>query len=341
MLLAGDIGGTKSLLGLFSGGTPRPVPQVVQTLVTRDHPSLESMVEGFLDAHGVPARALAAACFGVAGAVTEQAATLTNVPWRISAGGLEAALGVRRAWLLNDLEALACGVPKLAADELAVLQAGRPSPTGNAAVLAAGTGLGEAMLLNAGGRLIPGASEGGHADFGARTPRELELVRELTRVFGRASVERVLSGPGIANLYQFTHEAFGVPDAGGPLVRPARFCEGVGPVDDVAELPARVSAAAAAGRCGRCVEAIRMFVSAYGAEAGNIALRAVATGGVYIGGGIAPRILPALQRGDFMEAFLAKAPMTALVSSMPVSVVLRPDTALLGAAVHAQSLSAA
>lgn len=340
MLLAGDVGGTKALLGLFTPGAVRPAPLHVDRFVTLDYEGLEPMIDAFLRARGVAPAAVEAACFGVAGAVTEQVARLTNVPWCIRGEAVRQALGVGRAWLLNDLEALALGVTVLDPSELAVLQAGRPLPHGNAAVVAAGTGLGEALLLNVGGRMIPGASEGGHADFGARTPRELELVRELTRVFGRASVEHVLSGPGIVNLYQFTHDAFGTGprEAGHPAV-PARLCEAVGPAVEAAQLPARISAAAAERRCERCVEAMAMFVSAYGAEAGNVALRAMATAGVYIGGGIAPRILPALQEGAFMKAFLAKSPMEKLVASIPVHVVLRPDTGLLGAATYAQQLA--
>lgn len=340
MLLAGDVGGTKTLLGLFGPGASRPAPIHVDAFVTLDYEGLEPMVDEFLRKRNVDARAVEAACFGVAGAVTEQVARLTNVPWCIRGESVRQALAVERAWLLNDLEALALGVTVLDASELAVLQAGRPLPHGNAAVVAAGTGLGEAILLNVEGRMIPGASEGGHADFGARTLRELELVRELTRLFGRASAEHVLSGPGLVNLYQFTHDAFGTgPRLPGHGVAPARLCAAVGSVDDVSQLPARITAAAGSRTCPQCVEALAMFVSAYGAEAGNVALRAVATAGVFIGGGIAPKILPALQEGAFMQAFLAKAPMDDLVAGIPVHVVLHADTGLLGAAVCAQRLA--
>lgn len=340
MLLAGDVGGTKTLLGIFRSGDARPEPEHVESFVTLDYPGLEPMVRGFLRGRDVDPSDIEAACFGVAGAVNEQVAHLTNVPWRISGGDLKASLGFRRARLLNDLEALAYGVTTLTPSELCVLQQGQRSPGGNAAVVAAGTGLGEAILLNVDGRLVPGESEGGHADFGARTPRELDLVRELTRIFGRASVEHVLSGPGIVNLYQFTHDAFGTTGRlSANSIAPARLCDAVGEVEEASELPARISAAAAAGTCARCVEAMDMFVSAYGAEAGNVALRAVATAGVFIGGGIAPKILPALQGGLFLEAFLAKAPMQDLVASIPVSVILHEETGLLGAAAYARYLT--
>jgi glucokinase len=217
------------------------------------------------------------------------------------------------------------------------LQVGVPLPEGNAAVIAAGTGLGEAMLHNVDGRFIPAASEGGHADFAARTPREMEMVRAMGRIFGRVGVELVISGPGLVNIYQFTHDAFGSgPTITPNSIAPSRLCAGVGPSKDYADLPARISQSAMERQCDRCVEAFDIFLGAYGAETGNIALRCVATAGVYIGGGIAPKILPALESGTFMDAFRDKEPMAHLVAAMPVSVILNPDAGLLGAAAHAQ-----
>ncbi|OFW05111.1 MAG: glucokinase [Acidobacteria bacterium RIFCSPLOWO2_02_FULL_67_36] len=340
MLLAGDIGGTKTLLGLFSAAPERPTPVEIGEFITLDYDGLEPMIREFLRARLVEPRRIEAACFGVAGAVTEQVARLTNVPWRVEGAALAEAFAFRRTRVLNDLEALAYGVTVLQPGEIAVLQRGVPVPGGNAAVIAAGTGLGEALLHNVEGRFVPGASEGGHADFSARTPRELEMVRELTRIFGRVSVEHVISGPGLVNVYQFTHQSFGTGPALTPSsVAPARLCEAVGPVEDPQDLPARISLAAMEQRCPHCVEALDLFVSAYGAEAGNIALRTVATAGVYVGGGIAPKILPALQEGAFLEAFRAKEPMADLVATIPVTVILNSDTGLLGAAVHAQDIS--
>jgi glucokinase len=196
------------------------------------------------------------------------------------------------------------------------------------------------MLHNVDGRFIPAASEGGHADFAARTPREAEMVGELTRIFGRVDVELVVSGPGLVNIYQFTHGSFGT----GPLITPssiapARLCEGVGPSRDLADLPARISRSALERRCPHCVEAFDLFISAYGAEAGNLALRCLATAGIYVGGGIAPKLLPALETGAFMEAFRSKEPMAHLAATIPVSVVMNPESGLLGAAVHAQQAS--
>jgi glucokinase len=227
--------------------------------------------------------------------------------------------------LLNDLEAMAYSLEVLTPDEQMVLQAGAPQPDGHAALVAAGTGLGEAALHRVDGRLVPAPSEAGHADFAARSDREWELAQMLTRLHGRATVEHVLSGPGLVNLHGFTHGGGGCPA-----------------VDGVArhDQPAAITTAAIEGRCARCVEALAMFISVYGAEAGNLALRALATAGVYVGGGIVRHILPAIQRDDtFMRAFLAKAPMDALVQRIPVKLILNADTGILGAAVRAQSLT--
>ena len=216
-----------------------------------------------------------------------------------------------------------------------------PLPDGNAAVIAAGTGLGEALLHNVDGRFIPAASEGGHADFAARTPREMEMAQALARIFGRVGVEVVLSGPGLVNIYQFTHDSFGSgPTITPNSIAPSHLCDGVGPSKDCADLPARISRSAMEQRCPRCVEALDIFIGAYGAETGNLALRYVATAGVYIGGGIAPKILPALESGRFIDAFRDKEPMAHLVATIPVSVILNPDAGLLGAAVRAQDLAA-
>jgi glucokinase len=329
MLLAADIGGTKSLVGLFRPSGDRPVASVVREYATLDFDSLPEIIDTFVEETG--AGRIDAVCIGVAGPVTGLAARLVNVPWIADASTLSDRLGGGPVELLNDLEAMAYGVPMLEPDELAVLQDGIPVPTGNAALIAAGTGLGEALLHNVNGRFLPAASEGGHADFAARTPRELALVEELSRIHGRVDVERVVSGPGLVNLFRFTH---GTQDL-------ARACRAIGGHLDEGELPAAISAAGLARRCEQCAEALEMFVEAYGAQAGNLALRSVATAGVYVGGGIAPKILPALEGGPFMEAFLAKDPMVDLLRTLPVRVVLNPGAGLLGAAVRAAGLLAA
>jgi glucokinase len=341
MLLAGDIGGTKALLGLFTPDARRPAPVAIEEFVTLEHDHFEALLEQFFADRSVRPGDIEAASFGVAGAVTDQVAQLTNVPWCIDAAALSQHARLRRVRLLNDLEAMAYAVPVLEGDELAVLQKGTRIETGNMAVIAAGTGLGEGMLINVDGRLVPGQSEGGHADFAARTPRELEMVGALTKALGRVSAEHILSGPGLVNVYRFTHDAV-EPVRDVPGEDPAaqhgavpRTCEGVEPGVEPADLPRKIAESALKRKCRRCVEALELFVEAYGAEAGNIGLRVVATAGVFVGGGIAPRILPSLQDGRFMNAFRAKAPLDHLVAKMPVAVILNKQAGLLGAAVHA------
>jgi len=340
MLLAGDIGGTKTLLGLFSTGPDRPTPIEIGEFTTLDYDGLEPIIREFLSAWKVEPRTLTSVCVGVAGAVTDQVARLTNVPWLVDAAAIGSTLGVKHMKLLNDLEALAYAVPVLEAEELVILQQGVPLAEGNAAVIAAGTGLGEAMLHNIDGTFVPFASEGGHADFAARTARELELVRELTRVFGRVDVEHIVSGPGLVNVYQFTHGAFGQGPTTTPhSIPPARLCAPVGTNRHDSDLPRRIYECAREKRCPECVEAFEMFLSAYGSETGNLALRAMATAGVYVGGGIAPKILHSLKEGAFLDAFRAKEPLADLIATIPVSVVTNPDSGLLGAAVHAAEIA--
>lgn len=322
MILAGDVGGTKTLLGLFEPADRRPRPIVVQSYPTKAFDSFVAILDAF--ARDVGRRLdVEAAAAGVAGPVVERRARLTNVEWDVSAGEIGERLGTPRVWLLNDLEALAYSAEVLTPDEFALLQRGVMRADGNAVVIAAGTGLGEAYLHRVDGRLRPVASEGGHADFAPRTDREVELLRMLREQYGRAEVEHVLSGPGLLNLHRFTHAG--------------QECGAVrGLTPEVG--PAVISQAALAGHCPACVEALSMFVSAYGAEAGNLALRGVATSGVYIGGGMAPKILRALQDGRFLDAFRAKGVMSDLLIQMPVKVILNQEAGLVGAAVAAQEL---
>jgi glucokinase len=328
MLLAADVGGTKTLVGLFRPGAPRPAGVATRVYATTEFSNLVDIIRNFLDAHGRPD--IAAFAAGVAGPVTGAVARLTNVDMVVDSGVVRAEIGRRPAALVNDLAAMAHAVPVLGADELHALQSPAETPArGSRAIVAAGTGLGESVLHDIDGTLVPAASEGGHADFAARTPRELELVSWLTKIHGRVEVERVLSGAGIANLFRFTHHS-------DLAEMPCDAIPASTPEDD---LPAAVSEAALAGKCPRCVEALNMFVAAYGAEAGNLALRSMATGGVYVGGGIAPKILPAMTNGRFMQAFLHKAPMDDLVRRIPVSVILNQDAVLIGAAVFAASLA--
>jgi len=325
MLLAGDIGGTKTLLGIFDPATVRPRPIVVRSFGTLDYDDLTTMIAAFLKDDDMAGVTIETACFGVAGPVIGESATMTNIPWRIDARRVRSAFEFRRVTLLNDLEAMAYSIPVLEDDEVHVLQRGEAVPGGNIALIAAGTGLGEALLHNVDGRYIASPTEAGHADFAARTERELELVRDLTPRFGRVDVERVISGRGLLLVHTFTH---------------TQPCAAGVDIEDP-DAPAVISRAALEGRCPSCVEALDLFVEAYGAESGNLALRSVATGGVFVGGGIAPKILPALTAGSFMRAFNAKEPLERMVERMPVKVILNAEAGLLGAAVYAASARAA
>jgi glucokinase len=320
MLLAGDVGGTKALLGLFLDSPGRPKLVDARAFATRDYAGLEEAVDAFLAVQPRPVTPLTAASFGVAGPIVNQVARLTNVPWVVDASAVASRFNVPNVTLLNDLQAMAYSVDVLEPGELAIVQPGRAEPTGNAALIAAGTGLGEALLHYVGGRFIPSPTEGGHADFAPRTADEVALLRHLTGRFGRADYEHVISGPGLVNVHRFTH-----PDG----------CAACGVEAGQDAAPSRISAAALGRHCPDCVRGLEVFVSVYGAEAGNLALRSVATAGVFVGGGIAPKILPALQDGRFIEAFRAKAPMETFLSRVPVSVILNDRAGLLGAAVHA------
>ena len=322
MLLAADVGGTKTVCGLYRAGGQRPIPLAVERFTTLDYGSLEALLAAFLDRRASGA-SVDAAVLGVAGPVRDGASDLTNVPWRVEAAAVAGRFAIPAVRLLNDLEAMGHVVSVLAEDEVATLQAGQPAADGNAALLAPGTGLGETLLHRVSGRLLPVAAEPGHTDFAARTPAEIDLLQTLTRRFGRVSWEHVLSGPGLTYIHFCLHGAEACPAADGVAFE---------------DLPQRITAAALERRCPRCVETLELFTGALGAEAGNLGLRALATAGVYIGGGIAPRILPLLAAPVFLEAFRAKGPMEGLMASMPVHVIHIADPALLGAAVAAQAL---
>jgi glucokinase len=322
MLLAGDIGGTKTLLGLFSAGDVRPTLIESRSYRTVDFPDLRALCLQFLSETSTDAGAIDAASFGVAGPITGTRAQLTNVPWIVDLDALRSKLPVARAYLLNDLEALAWSVPVLTPDEIDVLHEGRANPNGSVAVIAAGTGLGIALLPRIDGRLVPHASEGGHVDFAPRNAEEQSLAAALISEYGRAEVERVVSGPGLANIHRILYP---------------HQCAELTPMPPAKDLPAAISRSALQTTCPLCRRALEFWVSAYGASAGNLALTVLSTGGVYLGGGIAPRILPALRWPPFLESFLNKPPMDALVSRIPVRVILNPAAGLLGAATCANT----
>jgi len=320
MILAGDIGGTKTLLGLFDPSGDRPTGIHSVAYSTLAHGDLTEIVAEFLNDEHVFGSSITDACFGVAGPVIDEAAELTNVPWRVDARKVARAFSLRRVSLLNDLEAMGYAVPVLRDDEVLVLQKGEAIAPGNIGLIAAGTGLGEALLHNVRGRFIPSASEGGHADFAARTERDIGLLRHLTARYGRADVEHVVSGRGLVNIHRYLHQK---PCAAGISI-------------DDPDAPPAISAAALEGRCDDFVETLDLLVEAYGAEAGNLALRGVTTGGLFVGGGIAPKILPLMTTGAFMRAFRAKPPLDPMLEKMPVKIILNAQAGLLGAAVFVQ-----
>jgi glucokinase len=318
LILAGDIGATHTRLAWFEVADGNVVPGVARTYPSRRHAGLDEIVAAFLDE--VPGRLLHA-CFGIAGPVREGRAEATNLPWVVDARLLAARLGLDRVLLVNDLEANAWGLAALPDTDFAVLQPGQAAPTGNAAVISAGTGLGEAGLVWDGRRHRPVASEGGHADWAPQDELQLGLWRFLAAEVGHVSVERVLSGPGLHNVYRFLRDVQGLPEPG--WLTDALRSEEPAPL---------ISRAGLEGRAEICTRALALFVAIYGAEAGNLGLRMLATGGVYLGGGIGPRILPALRSRTFLDAFASKGRFRPLLEEMPVRVVLNDQAALLGAA---------
>jgi len=323
VILAGDIGGSTTRLALFESHGGRLGAAAEARYPSREHAGLAEVVEVFRAAH--PARVRRAA-FGIAGPVRDGRVETPNLPWVIEADDLARRLALPRVTLLNDLEANAYGVFTLEPEDFAELNAGRPSPTGNAAIIAAGTGLGEAGYHASGSVLHPFASEGGHADFAARGDLEAELLARLRGKLGHVSYERVLSGPGLVNLYTFLRDT-------------GRGSEEAWLSDSIAtgDPAAAIAGAALDGRSPLAERALDMFVSIYGAEAGNLALKMKATRGVYLGGGIAPKILPFLRRPGFMEAFTDKGRFREFMEAIPVRVILNDATALRGAAWHALS----
>jgi glucokinase len=317
-VLAGDVGGTKTSLAIYAiTGHGRLTLVREGTFHSREATSLEAVVEGFRTA--VHER-IAAAVFGVAGPVLGGVVDVTNLPWHIEAQALGRALGCPSVRLLNDLETTAYGALYVDAQEILVLSAGEPLP-GNRAVIAAGTGLGEALLFWDGARYHPSATEGGHVDFGPRDAREEALLRFLRPRVGRVTWERVLSGPGLYNIFTYLVEGEGRAPADAVRARLVRE----DPSAVVGEL-------GVAGTCPVCVEAVDLFVSLYGSQAGNLGLATLAVGGVYVGGGIVTKLLPKITAGGFLRAFLDKEPHAALMRRMPLAVILTPKASLVGAA---------
>ena len=317
-ILAGDVGGTKTDLGLFkySAGTLELVRE--HRYATAKFDSLEAVCADFLGASAT----VNAACLGVPGPIIDGSAHATNVPWELSSAALSRVLKGVPVRLLNDLAAIAHGMVNLKPAEFVVLhRAENPPAHGNIAVIAAGTGLGESSLVWEVDRYYAVASEGGHSDFAPHDAEQIELLRSLAAEFGHVSYERVLSGPGLWNIYKFLRRESHAEE---PAWLSAQIAAG--------DASAAVSEAAIAGRDPVCVHALTMFCDIYGSEAANLALKVLALGGVYLGGGIAPKILPMLTNGTFVRGFLAKGRLNEILKRIEVRVSLNPSAGLLGAA---------
>jgi glucokinase len=321
MILAGDIGGTKVNLASFNAEDLRLAPEHLSTYPSHEYASLEEMALRFVAEHRVKPKH---ACFGVAGPVKKGRAEVTNLPWIVDAQDLARALNLKQVWLINDIEANANGIAGLVSEDFVVLNPGDKDAVGNAAIIAAGTGLGEAGLFWDGNRHLPIASEGGHAEFAPRTDLDIELLQYLRARFGQVSWEHVLSGPGTFHIYQFLRDT-------GQGEEPAWLAEQLRTMDP----PVAITRAALEGKSDLCIQTLDLLIAYYGAEAANLALKMLATAGVYVGGGIAPKLIKKIQDGSFLKAFVGQGRMKNLLSAIPVRVIMNDKTALIGAARYA------
>lgn len=332
MILAGDVGGTKVHLALYSFVDGRLDLVREHKFPSGEYASLDEVVKAFQAQAGEKKEEIVAACFGCPGPVRDGRLKLTNLPWTLDERDLEKSVGIDHIFLINDLEANGYGIPELAADKVFTLHEGDLAAVGHRGLVSAGTGLGEALLIWDAKlqRHRPLASEGGHCDFAPRDEREIALLQYLQRTLkGRVSFERVVSGIGIKNVYAFLRDDQKMDE-------PAWLRERMEKEDPNAVI----------GQCGEdgsseiCAETLRMFVSALGAEVGNVALKVLSVGGMYVGGGIAPKILKTLEGGELMRAFLDKGRLSPLLEAMPVRVILDDSCALLGAAAFAEARAA-
>ncbi|GAC1651270.1 MAG: glucokinase [Herpetosiphon sp.] len=320
-LLVGDMGGTKTELAVFASVTELAQPLAAGTYASSEYPSLEAIVHAFLADKKL---GVDRACFGVAGPVRDGQATITNLPWIMDTVELKQALGVRSVILMNDLEALASAVPFLQADDLHTLHAGQPTQGGPIAVIAPGTGLGEAFLTWDGTRYTARMSEGGHADFAPTDDEQIELLRFLRSSHEHVSYERVCSGRGLPHIYAALRTWGVAPE---PTWLTAQLAEVLDPTPIIIT-------AAVTNTSELCVAAVKLFVRILGAEAGNLALKVLATGGIFVAGGIPPRIVPFLEDAAFLQAFLNKGRLGEALAPMPIHVILNRRVGLLGAAYH-------
>lgn len=318
MILAGDIGGTKTVLALLARESSGSFTNIKEA----SYPSQNFLKFDDILADFLPADAtITSACFGVAGPVVNQRCQTTNLPWLLEAEDLKIKLGVAQVKLLNDLEAMALGMLHLPEQELIELNPNAQPKTGNRAVIAAGTGLGEAILYWDGKKHHPIATEGGHTDFAAQNTTQDLLLAYLRKIYPEhVSYERILSGIGFSHLYDFLYEQGFAPT-----------CSAIPDIDSDIDRNAVISKLGVAGEDTLCVEVVRIFVELYGAETGNLALKSLATGGVFIGGGIGAKILPAMQDGNFIRAFKAKGRFLPLLDNISVKLSLNPRTPLIGA----------
>jgi glucokinase len=318
MILAGDIGGTKTVLSILTRDTYGSLTCLQEQIYSSQlFPSFDDILTDFLSA-GVSVKS---ACFGVAGPVVNQRCQTTNLPWLLDGEALKIKLGTAKVRLLNDLEAMALGMLYLPEHDLVELNPNAGTQSGNIAVIAAGTGLGEAILYWDGNKHYPIATEGGHSDFAAQNAQQDQLLAYLRKSYpDHVSCERILSGIGFSHLYDFLREQGFAPP-----------CADVPDIDSGVDRNAVISGQGVSGKDPLCAEVVRLFVELYGAEAGNLALKSLATGGVFIGGGIGPKILPVLQDGTFINAFKAKGRFLPLLNKVSVKLSLNPRTPLIGA----------
>lgn len=324
--LAGDIGGTKTHLALYEDQKGKATCLKDQKYPSQEYSDLKSIVETFLEGEKV---SIDRACFGIAGPVKGGKSQTTNLPWLVDAERLSKGLKIPKVALINDLEANAYGLKTLSDEEFFVLNAGDPQAEGNQAMVSAGTGLGEAGIYFDGKDHRPFACEGGHSDFASRNPLEDDLLLYLRQEFGHVSCERILSGPGLYNVYRF-------------LIETKKESENPDLLEEIenGDSPRIISELGVGGKSVACQRTLELFSSIYGAEAGNVALKMYALGGVFIGGGIAPKILEVIKKGAFMEGFKAKGRFESFLSGIPVKVVLNDNTALLGSMYYARNLIA-
>jgi glucokinase len=321
MILAGDIGGTNARLAYFQSQDGHLTVAAEGVFPSRGHSGLDEIVTQFVKAQS---QRPDVACFGVAGPVRNGKVETSNLPWTVEASRLATELQLPSAILINDLEANAWGIASLGEKDLVALNRVKGTPSGNQAVISAGTGLGEAGLYWDGKSYDIFASEGGHTDFAPRTELEIELLRYLTARFGHVSYERIVSGPGLVNVYRFFRDTHRAEE---PAWLTEEFANG--------DAGAAISRAAVSGKSPLAEHALDLWISIYGAEAGNLALKLMATGGVYLGGGIAPKLATKLAGPLFMQAFLSKGRMQPLLESIPVRIITNDKIALFGAARYA------